>query len=107
MEPHEKSARVMRARIFEDYSIDKISYSISELGAPLAEKVIGGRANPDGISYLYFASGIDPAILEVRSWKGASVNIATFNTIENLHLFFPILYSANDTEEELETNVFK
>lgn len=51
-----------RARICENDQ----PYCISEMGAPPPKKVGNGRANPNGIPYLYLASDPHTAISEVR-----------------------------------------
>lgn len=63
-----KSAYLCRARI-GDHPIDKML-------APPVELAKGGRANPQGISYLYCAMDESTAIAEVRPWKGAKITVA-------------------------------
>lgn len=45
---------------------------------PDPERVLGGRANPAGIAYLYLASSELTAVSEVRPWIGAGVSVAQF-----------------------------
>lgn len=63
-----KNAYLCRARIGEHH-IDKML-------APPVELAKAGRANPQGISYLYVAMDQTTAIAEVRPWKGAKITIA-------------------------------
>ena len=59
----------------------------NEMGAPLPEKtLLGGRANPPGISFLYLSDRPKTAISEARPWKGATVSVATFITINKIQL---------------------
>lgn len=59
---------------------------ISEMGKPSEKKVLNGRANPNGIPYLYVASTIDTSIAEIRGHKGEIVTIAKFDMNNNLEL---------------------
>lgn len=51
---------------------------LSEMGVPPAELVMGGRANPPGIPYLYLASDAETAIAEVRPGVADVVCVAKF-----------------------------
>ncbi len=57
-----------------------------DMGAPPADKVSNGRANPPGIPYLYLASDRDTAISEVRPQPGARVYTMRFELAANLTL---------------------
>lgn len=57
-----------RARIGE--------HPFEKMLAPPVELAKGGRANPQGISYLYCARDERTAIAEVRPWKGAQITVA-------------------------------
>lgn len=86
--------------------------TIKDMGMPPVDKVRAGRANPDGIPYLYLASGVDTAIAEVRPWNGSSVTIAIFKLLKNVSLYnfsmfneqsiFQFINSSN-TEESLNS----
>lgn len=51
-------------------------FAAEQLGAPPAKLAKSGRANPDGIPYLYLASDRDTAIAEVRPSVGDRVALA-------------------------------
>ena len=53
----------------------------------IIEKIEDGRANPSYIPYLYCASDIDTAILEIRSQPGEYVSIAKIETQTTLKIF--------------------
>ncbi len=53
---------------------------------PQKNSVLGGRANPIGIPYLYVASSIDTAIAELRGHKGEVVTTAEFQMKDTLEL---------------------
>lgn len=58
----------------------------SEMGKPPEKKAKNGRANPNGIPYLYVASLADTAIAEIRGHKGEIVTVAKFEMIDGLEL---------------------
>ncbi|MGE4300112.1 MAG: RES family NAD+ phosphorylase [Victivallaceae bacterium] len=66
-----------RARICEDCNI----LSEDEMTRPPAKKATNGRANPQGISYLYTATHPDVAIHEIRPHVGAYVCIAKIDVL--------------------------
>lgn len=51
---------------------------LADLGAPPADRATAGRANPEGIPYLYLASDLGTAIAEVRPSVGDEIAIARF-----------------------------
>jgi len=51
---------------------------------PNPQLVLGGRANPAGIAYLYLASSELTAISEVRPWIGVGVSVAQFQIKRDL-----------------------
>src|SRR5258706_9457584 len=55
-----------------------------EMGAPPDLKARGGRANPNGISYLYAADEEATAIAEVRPYLGAKVSVAKMESQSTL-----------------------
>lgn len=71
-----------RARICES---DTIFHS-EEMGAPPRGKVGNGRANPNGIPYLYLASDPQTAISEVRPNPSDQVTLAEVSIDEGLRL---------------------
>lgn len=74
-----------RARKF-GINEDKITFTRNEMGAPPNNKTINGRANPEGISYLYLASNKIIAISEVRPWVDAEVYVAECRPKQNLKI---------------------
>lgn len=68
-----------RARIVQESR----PYALPEMGAPPAERVSDGRANPFGIRYLYLADEVETAIAEVKPSKGAQVCVAQFEAATN------------------------
>ena len=60
---------------------------LDQMGAPPPEKVeSGGRANPEGISFLYCAEEEATAISEMRPGRGQLVSVATVETTEELDI---------------------
>jgi hypothetical protein len=59
---------------------------LGEMGAPPADIVSDGRANPIGIRYLYLADDVETAIAEVKPSKGALVSWASFSVVEGKSL---------------------
>lgn len=59
-------------------------YEVSEIGAPPADKVGNGRANPAGITYLYLASNPETAMSEVRPFKGATITVGQFHCTKEI-----------------------
>ncbi len=66
--------------------ISDIQLEHKDMGKPPAEKVGIGRANPDGISYLYIAENIKTALLEVRPSNGQNVLVAEFKAPQALNV---------------------
>lgn len=82
-----KENTLYRARIGSADEISLCPYpaNLNDIGMPPNNKVRAGRANPEGIPYLYLASSIETAIAEVKPWCGSVVTIATFNLKESLN----------------------
>lgn len=57
-----------------------------EMGAPPVQSVRAGRANGQGISYLYLASSKETACSEVQSICSDLISVATFELENNLQL---------------------
>lgn len=72
-----------RARINEEGK----QFKLNEMNKPPVKKVLSGRANPLGISYLYVASTAETAIAEVRGHKGEVVTVLEFTAKRKLELF--------------------
>jgi hypothetical protein len=82
-----KENTLFRARIgsADDIVLSPYPANLEGMGMPPINKARAGRANPDGIPYLYLASSKETAIAEVRPWCGALISIATFNLKESLN----------------------
>lgn len=68
----------------KNFSKMKVAYSENELSSPPIFKSKAGRANRQGVSYLYLASNSETAIGEVRPHPGHYVSIGKFENNENL-----------------------
>ncbi|MGE7977376.1 RES domain-containing protein [Psychrobacillus sp. NPDC093200] len=66
-----------RARLGGKDQFGTLPFNAADMGIPPINKARAGRANPDGISYLYLASSEETAIAEVRPWSGSVVSVAT------------------------------
>lgn len=75
-----KGKKYFRARINE-LSRD---FEDLEMWNPPAKKAKGGRANPQGISYLYVANKVKTALYEVRASLYDYVCVATFRLKKNI-----------------------
>jgi RES domain-containing protein len=56
----------------------------ADMGAPPANKVVGGRANPVGIPYLYLSFALETCIYETRVANHTRVAIGTFHAARDL-----------------------
>lgn len=79
---YKEGTTFFRARI----SKDEEGYDAENMGAPPAELATAGRANPEGISYLYLASCIETACHEVRTRGNDIVSIAEFRLKEDIYV---------------------
>jgi hypothetical protein len=66
--------------------IANLPLTMAEMRKPPREKTLNGRANPNGISYLYTASDVKTAIHEVRPHKGDAVAVAHFKANKTILL---------------------
>lgn len=73
-----------RTRINPDGSNEKID--ISEMGHPHKEKATSGRANPQGIPYLYLSKDLETTLYEARVSFLDIVTVATFTIKEELNI---------------------
>ncbi len=71
-----KSELLYRARLH--YSGDQKEFDIREMGCPDKDKTPAGRANPQGIPYLYLSKDIETTLYEVRSTFLDEVSVGTF-----------------------------
>lgn len=62
----------------------KTAYTHSDIGAPPAMKATPGRANRQGVSFLYLASDKHTALGEVRPHPGHYVSIGKFESLKDL-----------------------
>jgi len=81
---------------------------------PIRDSAREGRANPQGIPYLYLSSEKDTAMSEVRPWTGSHVSVGMFTTAHKLTVInctnvkSGITYFPNEpTPEKREENVWK
>ena len=75
-------------------------YDSEKSGAVPSDKATPGRANPEGISYLYTASDPLTALLEARAQPGETVSVATIKLKESVFL---IDLTKNTSAIEAET----
>lgn len=72
--------KVYRARI----NVEKGKYECGKMGKPEAILATAGRANPQGIPYLYIASDSQTALKEVRPEFGDTISVAEIEIIKEL-----------------------
>lgn len=77
-----KSKKFFRARI----SSDSKGYQIKDMGNPPFLLAKSGRANPNGISYLYLANDIKTTLYEARASLYDYVSVGTFRLEENIRV---------------------
>ena len=75
-----KGKKFYRARISNDIK----GYPIEKMGNPPNNLAKSGRANPNGISYLYLANDITTTLYEARASLFDYVSIGTFRLEENI-----------------------
>lgn len=71
-----------RARICDGNN----GFDLSEMCNPPNQYASSGRANPEGISYLYLASDIETTLHEARASLFDTVSVATFDAIEDFKI---------------------
>lgn len=84
-----KGKKYYRARI----SNDRSGFPLKDMKNPPPQFARGGRANPEGISYLYLSSNIRTTIYETRASLFDFVSIATFRLEDNIR----IIHLSQDT----------
>ena len=78
-------------------------YGEEDSFVPRDRKLVpNGRANPDGIAYLYTAHSIDTAIAEVSPPLKAEVSVAEIEVLEQLTLLSFCSYCATSTGEDTD-----
>jgi hypothetical protein len=75
-----KQELLYRARLH--YSDNQKEFETKNMGCPDKEKVPAGRANPQGIPYLYLSENVNTVLYEVRSTFLDEVSIGTFQVKE-------------------------
>lgn len=60
--------------------------SDEEIGAPPSQFATPGRANPDGIPYLYLSDDARTVVAEVRPWLNAEITVAKFAVDQDLKI---------------------
>jgi len=103
----EKSYR--KGKIFYRARIsDKNGYRKDEMNNPPNNKARAGRANPEGISYLYLSNDLETTIFETRAYLFDFVTIGEFRLNEDITVidlrgtkhFDPILLADQDVLED-------
>ena len=74
-----------QAEVFYRARISEEQLEFNKMGMPPAKLATAGRANPQGIAYLYLADNIETCIQEVRPSNGAIINISTFTASRELN----------------------
>lgn len=65
---------------------DKSGFDTTKMGKPPSDKATSGRANPNGIPYLYVSTNEETTIYESRSSYLDFITIAEFRLIDKLHV---------------------
>ena len=74
-------------------------YSVEGSDAPPREKATAGRANPEGISYLYLAEDVKTVLMEVRPNLSQDISVATIKIKKKLRLFDFCYVEPNEAEK--------
>lgn len=82
-----------RARICSN----RQGYSIEEMGNPPPHLAKAGRANPEGISYLYLASDVLTSLYETRASLFDYVSVGTFRLKEEVKDNLKVVNLSSDT----------
>lgn len=77
--PIHQDIKLYRARIS-----DQSGFDIEKMGAPSPDKTSAGRANPQGIPYLYLSKDQATTIYEVRAGLHDYVTVGEFQVLEKL-----------------------
>ncbi len=77
-----KGKKYYRARISDNPK----GYAIDQMGNPPNKSAKSGRANPNGISYLYLANDVLTTLYEVRASLFDYVTVGTFRLEENIRV---------------------
>ena len=92
------NAQLYRARI----DVEGKPYEISEMGPPPEGQAKAGRANPQGIPYLYLCEGKETTYAEVRAIRNDTVSVGIFRPKSELRIVdftapvFRSIFSSDD-----------
>lgn len=79
-----EGSTLYRARINE-YGVSK--YTLEQMGCPPKDICTPGRANPQGIPYMYLSEDAETTLYEVRSTLLDRISIGKFLIVSNLKIF--------------------
>lgn len=79
-----KDKILYRARIHNQENLG--AYNSNEMGTPLKEYATNGRANPDGIPYLYLSENYETTLYETRVTYLDEVSVGDFKLVEGEEL---------------------
>jgi hypothetical protein len=82
---------------------DKDGFEPDKIGKPPAEKATSGRANPEGIPYLYLSSDIETTLYETRATYLDYITIGTFELTEDIEI---VKLRTVDITNPFEENLF-
>lgn len=88
-----KQEQFYRARI----SSDRKGHPLEKMGNPPAHLAKAGRANPEGISYLYLANEVKTTLYETRSSLFDYVSVGTFKIKEEVNKDLKVVNLSSDT----------
>lgn len=103
------SRNILKGKIFYRGRIsDKSGYLPDKMGNPPSAFASSGRANPEGISYLYLADDIKTTLYETRASLFDYVSIGEFQLTKNIktinlretHTYDPILLAEDEALED-------
>jgi len=76
-----KTEPLYRARLH--YSGDQKEFKVTDMGCPDKIKASAGRANPEGIPYLYLSKNTDTTLYEIRATFLDEISIGSFKIKDN------------------------
>jgi len=76
-----ESESLYRARLH--YNGDQKIFDKTDMGCPDKNKVLAGRANPQGIPYLYLSKSVDTTLYEIRAAFLDEVSVGEFKLKKN------------------------
>jgi len=90
------------AHIYSSNEIVKWGFQEDSSDAPPNEKCIPGRANPQGIRYLYTSEDINTAISETQSTIGQIISVAKIQTKVDMKIFDFDFYNTFSNSEIMQ-----